>query len=80
MSDHTYTVDWDGRAGDATDLKVYDLVAQAGGKVIGSGTFIASDPPHRDLDFTVPQEAAGDLCLALLDIGLKAKRRKDGMH
>jgi hypothetical protein len=70
MTNQTYTLEFDGRAGDSTDVYIQTAIDEVGGKVIGCGTFLMSNPPQRDIQFIVPADRVETLTVMLSLVGV----------
>jgi len=75
MVDQVYTLVFDGRAGDQTDVAVQKAIQAAGGEVIACGTFLASNPAQRDIEFRVPADQAETLIAVLRRFGVHPHAR-----
>ena len=70
-----YTLHFDGRPGDTRDVLAHALIEDGGGVVLGGGVFLLSNPPLRDIEFSVPKERAPALVSSLVEAGFEPELR-----
>lgn len=75
MNDQVYTLEFDGRAGDHTDVQVQQLIRTHGGDITGAGTLLAANPMRRDIEFVIPADRAQVLLIALRLMGIEPRAK-----